>query len=86
MDQKWTQSFHKNIFTDPRPLLQRGLHTGTKTMKVFFTTYAVPLQLAAGLFVVLSTMLGISYVAFTYFPEETKEIKTKSCAVSIYRV
>ena len=50
--------------------------------KAFQIAYAFPLQLLAGLIVVFSLMAAISWTAFTFFPVETKMIKTQLCITS----
>ena len=50
--------------------------------KAFGIAYALPLQLFAGLIVVSMGIAGISWLAFTFFPIETKLIKTQFCIAS----
>ena len=50
--------------------------------KAFMISYALPIQLAVGLLAVAAAIAGISWTAFTFFPNETKQIKTQMCISS----
>jgi len=50
--------------------------------RAFRIAYALPLQLFAGLIVVFMSIAGISWLAFSFFPVETKLIKTQFCIAS----
>ncbi|MAS27827.1 MAG: hypothetical protein CBD47_03495 [Synechococcus sp. TMED187] len=50
--------------------------------KAFAIAYAMPLQLAAGLMGVAIAMGSVSFIAFQFFPEQTKAIKTQLCLAS----
>ncbi|MAR06685.1 MAG: hypothetical protein CL862_06255 [Cyanobium sp. NAT70] len=50
--------------------------------KAFMISYALPIQLAVGLLAVAAAIASISWIAFTFFPNETKQIKTQMCISS----